>query len=196
MNTDENKEESRYFIRLPKIKSTVKTRSFFWLSFTFVTIAFFLTVAIKPTLVTIAKLNKEIKDKTLASAQLQKKIDSIVAAQDIYAKNSGNLYLLDEAFPNKSEFPKIVYFFEQIATDSGVNLTSLNIGKVDEKTPPLNFSVSVSGDYPNLKNFISKLESSRRILVLENATFSRIKKEEVFGLMLSVSGQSSFKKEN
>ncbi|PIS14734.1 hypothetical protein COT64_01090 [Candidatus Shapirobacteria bacterium CG09_land_8_20_14_0_10_39_12] len=205
MNTNENKEGSRYFIKLPKIRSTVKTLSFFWLSFTFVVIAFFLIFAIKPTLVTIAKLNKEIEDKTLASTQLQKKIDSIVAAQDVYAKNSSNIYLLNDAFPNKSEFPKIAYFFEQIATDSGVNLTSLNIEKVEEKALPakepsslqnsqLNFSVSVSGDYPNLKGFIAKLESSRRILILENTVFSRTKKEESFELTLFISGRASYEK--
>lgn len=208
MNTgtkDEYHQNRRYFVKLPRISYTAKTRSFAWLSVTIFTISFFLIVAIRPTLVTIAKLNKEIKDKTEANQQLQKKIDAIIIAQDIYTRNSDNLVLLDEAFPEKSEFPRLAYFFEQVATASGVTFKSLTferIGGVTQKgqlpsllsSLPLNFSIAASGDYLKLKDFLKELESSRRILKITEASFSRIKKGEEFELQLSVSGQASFGK--
>lgn len=195
----------RYFVSIKRITQTTKIRSFTWLSVTIFTITFFLIVAIRPTLVTIAKLNKEIKDKTQASKELQKKIDSIVAAQDIYARNSDNLTLLDEAFPEKSEFPRLAFFFEQIATSSGVVLKNLGFERIEDVNLkakdtssslalPLNFSVLTNSDYLKLKAFLKESESSRRILKIEAATFSLIKKEDSFELQLSITGQASFRK--
>ena len=195
----------RYFVRLPRIPRTVQACSFVWLSVTIFTISFFLIVAIRPTLVTIAKLNKEIKDKTEANKQLQKKINTLITAQEIYARNSDNLTLLDEAFPEKSEFPRLAYFFEQVATTSGVTLKSLNFERIGGVTPkeqgtsllsslPLNFSIAASGDYLKLKDLLKELESSRRILKITESTFNRVKKGEEFELQLSISGQASFGK--
>lgn len=210
MNTEEKEryyQNRRYFVKLPKISYSAKTRSFAWLALTIFMISFFLIVAIRPTLVTIAKLNKEIKDKTQASKQLQNKIDAIITAQDIYARNADNLALLDEAFPEKSEFPVLAYFFEQTATASGVTLKSLNFERIggatqgDKSTSslsslPLNFSITASGDYLKLKDFLKELESSRRILKIEASTFNRVKKADVFELLLSISGQASFGKKS
>lgn len=199
-----NRGNRRYAINF-KVPQTARTRSFTWLSITIFTVTFFLIVAIKPTLVTIAKLNKEIKDKTEASIQLQKKIDAIVAAQDIYARNSDNLVLLDDAFPEKSEFPRLAYFFEQISTSSGVIIKSLNFEKIGSpsnkakdtsllSTLPLNFSIIAKGDYPQLKNFLTELESSRRIIKITSTTFNQQKKDDKVELTIYISGQASFKR--
>lgn len=202
-----SQQHRRYFVKLPKIPYTAKARSFIWLSITIFTISFFLIVAVRPTLVTIAKLNKEIKDKTVAANELQKKINAIIAAQDVYTRNADNLVLLDEAFPEKSEFPRLAYFFEQVATSSGVIFKSLSFERIGGAVPgqtstaqdypsssPLNFSLSAGGDYLKLKDFLKELESSRRLLKIKEATFSRIKKGDSFELVLYVSGQASFGK--
>lgn len=197
----------RYFVGIPKGPRGSQTRSFVWLSVTVFTITFFLVVAIRPTLITIARLNREIKDKTEANEQLQKKIDTLIVAQEVYARNSDNLALLDEAFPEKSEFPRLAYFFEQTATASGVTIKSLNferIGGTSTKSQDapsssgqsLNFSFAVSGDYLRLKDLLKELESSRRILKITETSFSRVKKGEEFELQLFISGQASFGKKS
>ncbi|MGB9637645.1 MAG: hypothetical protein ACPLY7_02490, partial [Microgenomates group bacterium] len=137
MNTDikeKYQQQQRYFVRLPKISYTVKTRSIIWPAITIFTVSFFLVAAIKPTLTTIAQLNREIKDKEEASRQLQKKINALITAQENYAKNSDNLILLDQALPENSEFPALAYFLEQVATQSGVILKSLNFERIDDRT--------------------------------------------------------------
>lgn len=179
---------SHYFLDLKKIAYTTKARSLAWISLTIFTICFFLIIAIQPTLVTIAKLNKEIKDKRQACQELQKKIDSIIAAQGEFAQNVDNLPLLDEALPEKNQFPRLAYFLENLANTEGVTLNSLSFGKVeiDSKSSPkvsqnapglLSFQVGVSGDYLRLKNFLGNLETSRRLIKTENLSFSQIKSE-------------------
>lgn len=208
MSLNTENEYGRYhrsLFNLRKITQGSKNRSYLWLSLTIFTVCFFLILAIQPTLVTIAKLNKEIQDKTEASQKLQTKINSIVAAQNEFAKNSENFFLLDEALPEKSEFPRLAFFFEEIATSSGVNLNSLNFDGIEESvanpegsispgTRQLNFSVTVSGDYPKLRDFLITLESSRRILKIEKSTFNQDKKEDIVELSLSVRGQTSYGK--
>ena len=207
MNTDikeKYQQQRRYSIRLPKISYTVKTRSMIWLAVTILTVSFFLIAAIKPTLTTIAQLNREIKDKEEANQQLQKKINALITAQENYAKNSDNLILLDQALPENSEFPTLAYFLEQVATQSGVTLKSLNFERIDDRAETrkqnspstgqsFNFSLAASGEYVNLKGFLASLEASRRILTLTGSTFSKNKKNETeTELQLSVSGKASF----
>lgn len=193
---------SRYFLDLRKIAQTAKARSFAWISLTIFTICFFLIVAIQPTLITIAKLNKEIKDKKEASLQLQKKIDSIIAAQGEFAKNIDNLPLLDEALPEKSQFPRLAFFLENLASAEGVTLNSLSFGKT-EINPKidtsrknafslLNFQVGVTGDYLKLKNFLRNLEVPRRLIKMENLTFSQVKSETTKEISLLISGEAYF----
>lgn len=210
MNSGEKEQyqrSRRYFVNIPRGPRSSQTRSFVWLSVTVFTIIFFLVVVIRPTLITIAQLNREIKDKTEANEQLQKKIDALVVAQEVYARNSDNLALLDEAFPEKSEFPRLAYFFEQTATASGVTIKSLNFERIGaastkEQDAPsssnqsLNFTLSVNGDYLRLKDLLKELESSRRILKITESSFSRVKKGEEFELQLFISGQAYFGKKS
>ncbi|HUV72625.1 MAG TPA: type 4a pilus biogenesis protein PilO [Clostridia bacterium] len=194
----------RYFTNLSKGVGSKKISSFAWLSLSIFTVSFFSLMAIRPTLVTIAKLNREIKDKRLASQKLQEKIDSIIAAQAEQAKYVDFFPLLDEALPGKSEFPRLAYFFEQIASSSGVQLKTLSFERIEsdpksfQKRPLLvnsfNFTVSATGQYLTLKEFLNQLEASRRILKTETAFFEEIKKEDFSELSLRVSGQASFEK--
>jgi len=196
---------SHYFFNLKKITQSNKARSFAWISLTVFTITFFLIVAIQPTLITIARLNKEIKDKKEASSQLQKKIDTIIAAQEEFAKNIDNSQLLDEALPEKSQFPLLAYYFENLANNEGVTLNSLSFGKIEieskngakaqnKTADSLNFQVGVSGDYLKLKNFLNNLEATRRLLKSENVFFTQVKVETGKEISLLISGEAYFLK--
>jgi len=208
MNLDWKREYSQYHRYLfgpeEMTQAVEKRRSYVWLSLTIFTVCFFLIVAIQPTLLTIAKLNSEIKKKTEASQKLQVKINSLVAAQSVFAKNTDNFPLLDDALPEKSEFPRLAYFFEEMATSSGVSLNSLMFERIEELTQNpmdsallprrLKFSLKVSGEYPRLKDFLINLESSRRVLNIGTSSFSQSKKEDIVEILLFVSGQASFGK--
>ncbi len=166
-------------------------KSFAWLSLSVFTVTFFLIVAIRPTVITITKLIKEIEEKEAASLLLDKKIASLVAAQKIYAENGQRLPMLDQALPEKSEFPWLANFLDSVALSSQVELSSLSFEKINlifvpsakesEKPPThrsVNFSTNAKGDYLNLKNFVSFLEGSRRLIQIELAKVSETKKKD------------------
>jgi len=176
------------------------------------TVAFFLIVAIKPTVITITKLIKEIEEKEAASLLLDKKIASLIAAQKIYAENSQRLPMLNQALPEKSEFPWLANFLDSAALSSQIELSSLSFEKINLNLASLakqsqkpssfqliNFSTNAKGDYLNLKNFVSLLESSRRLIRIELASVSETKnknEEEInTTLQLNISGVMFFENE-
>lgn len=199
------------------IKEFTKTpqgRSFAWISLTVFTISFFLLVAIRPTLITVAKLTREIKEKREADKKLDAKIDSLVSAQKILAKNSSKISLLEEAFPDNNKFPSLAYYFEATAQNHQAQISNFTFEKIvysqnetarkKEKNPYLriNFSVSVEGEYQNLKNFIQAVENSRRIINIESAKFTKVNKEKTEtetetqkSLALTISGYAFYEKE-
>ena len=66
------------------------------------TVIFFAVFAIRPTLLTIADLIKEIEDKEDLIVQLDRKIASLSSAETEYRKFYYQLGLLDEAIPKHS----------------------------------------------------------------------------------------------
>lgn len=169
-------------VNLQRLAKDKKTRSFASLSMTIFAVSFFALVAIRPTLLTIAKLTREIKEKRSANTELQDKIKTLIAAQDEYVRNSDNIFLLDQALPRRSEFPLFAFMLEQTAFETGVELESFNFGKIfitkntapveaDAKYSKLGFTLSASGDYFKLKDFVSKLETSKRIINISKTSF-------------------------
>lgn len=192
----------RYFLNIGKVSRNAQTGSLLWLSLSIATVTILILTAIKPTIVTIAQLNKEIKDKKEASQKLQTKINSLVAAQKTYADNFDNILLLEEALPEKNEFPKLSIFLEEMASASGVQLKSLSFEKIIVKQPPspnnplvansFISSVTVTGEYLNLKEFLKGLETSRRVLVIEGSTLGLVKKSETWELSLQFTGRAAY----
>lgn len=169
-------------ISLQRLAKDKKARSFASLSMTIFAISFFAVIAIRPTLLTIAKLTREIKEKRKANVELQDKIKTLIAAQDEYVKNSDNIFLLDQALPKRSEFPLFAFTLEQMALDTGIGIESFSFEKIfitkdgiskddSAQYSKLGFSLTASGDYFKLKDFISNLETNKRIVKINKTSF-------------------------
>lgn len=196
---------ARYSNLLSSIKERSKTppvRSFAWLSFTLFIIAFFIVIAIRPTIITIAKLNKEIKDQKDLNKKMDVKIKSLVQAQQNYAKNIDLLYLLDEALPQRSEFPRFAFFLEDQATNSGITIRSISLDQFNKKESAasgsglFSFSINTEGDYLKLKNFLQTLEQSRRITQIDTAVFNQVVENDSPKLTMTVTGTVYYKPKN
>jgi len=194
-----------YFNNFQTIVKRKDLRSFGELSLTLLVISFFLFFAIKPTLVIIAGLNKEINDKQVTSENLQKKITSLVAAQTEYTQNQDRFYLIDQALPETPDFPLLIFSLEKEATTSGVSLQSISITKIELKNanktnpnpaavPSFEFNSVLTGPYENLKLFLGQLENLRRIITLDTINFGKTKatEKEVAKISLSISGRVDF----
>ena len=190
----------RYFVDIGQFYRQKKVRVYTEIVLSILTTTFFLFFAIKPTLVTITGLIREIKDKKLVSQKLEEKINSLNAAQQEYSTVQSELYLVDQALPKDSQIFLLMKQLETLAFKSGVSLEALQYspvnlkGEVEEKKPStVDFKIVLAGSYENLRNFLISLIKLRRVIILDGFGFKTKKAGE--GLSLSINAKAYFLKE-
>jgi Tfp pilus assembly protein PilO len=170
------------------------------LALTLFTIAFFVTFAIKPTLITISGLIKELEVKKQLTATLDRKIASIFTAQTVYAEAASQLPLLDEALPQTPALAVFSGQVEGLVDLRQVKLKSFSFEQfnlfgesVSEKggqggVVSYPFTIGVTGPYSSLYGFLGDLETLRRVVNMDSFGFSQTQTETGSTLTLSISG--------
>lgn len=152
-------------------------RQSLWLVLSLGLTVILLVAALKPTLVTIAGLVGDIKQQGGIEEKLDKKISAVTAAQNEYTQNQSRLQVLDEALPVGKKYAVWAERMESLAAATGTQIAGLTL--VEGK----DFSISVTGEFTNLRQFLSTLENLRRLTNIENV---QLNKES--GLTLIVNG--------
>ena len=146
-------------------------------------VVFLALFAIKPTLLTMSDLLKEIEDKQELDGQLSKKVAALGSAQSIYLDLEDRLEVLDAAIPSDPQTIKTLKMIEKIATDNSVVLGSVSLDEVPESTSvegdnfdsltrqSFTISVTAIGSYNSIKNFVSDLQNSQRTFIVDSVIF-------------------------
>jgi Tfp pilus assembly protein PilO len=161
-------------------------RIYLELTLSIFTIIIFAIFAIKPTILTVIELNNEIKSKTALVQELNTKIKNLQTAGQILQTNASDLLYLEQALPDTAKPDNLVKQFEVLALESNVKIVGISSSDViingksndkkksgDQSSIALNadelaFSISISGDYQSLINYLTKLESLRRPLKIDS----------------------------
>lgn len=178
---------NRYYISLRKVWEKPAVRRFSEVTATLFLIAFFLLVALKPTVETIFTLNKKITDAQQTEAEMTKKIADINTAMALFQSIEADLSLLDESIPSEAEADTLVDVVNQNLTKTRMGKSSYvlgtySLGKNPVKTAgPAKYSVRIisSGNYPNIINFLQNFAASKRIIAPENITISKSRDEKI-----------------
>lgn len=200
----------RYFTNIGALYQKKQVRVYTELVLSLLTIAFFAFFAIRPTLITIASLVKEIEDKQVITQKLQEKINALALAQQEYAAVSSELSLVEEALPQEPNLSLFIRQLETLTVQNGVALRTIQFGQVDLRGQPVTkpnsgekeevskatFNLAVSGDYQNLRSFLQSLENLRRFVVVSSFAFTFGEKEEAELLILNVSGNVYYLSQN
>lgn len=174
---------SRYFTDLSRFYKTKKGRVYTGIIAALIAINFFIFFAIKPTLVTIVQLVKQVRDQKELSQDMDKKITALNSAQSEYSLIENQLYLVDQALPKKPDLTILIKELEALATKSQVAIAGSRISEVqissqekpEEGKQPIKFTFTAVGDYPRLKEFMSSLSNLRRIVTIEGFSFQNNK---------------------
>lgn len=139
--------------------------------------------AIRPTLLTMSDLIKEIEDKQELTEALDKKIAALGTAQALYLSLENRLGVLDEAIPSQPQLITTLKIVEKLATDNQVVIESLSVPIIpeEEMTPsttpnlsrvPLPTTITVSGDYVAIRAYVEALRNTRRSIVVDTVSFN------------------------
>lgn len=146
-------------------------------------VLFFAIFAIRPTLLTMSDLIKEIEDKRQLDKQMAQKIAALSSAQSEYLKQQERIGVLDEAVPTGPDLVGLFKIIEKLASDNQLVITSMSVNDVPKDivgTPAfdqlerknLEFTVGITGDYASVRNFVNQLIQVRRTILIDRVTFS------------------------
>ncbi|MBI4999483.1 type 4a pilus biogenesis protein PilO [Candidatus Gottesmanbacteria bacterium] len=190
---------SRYYTALRPFLARPEARAYTMFILSLFAISFFGYFAIRPTLTTITNLRRQITDARFVDQKLQEKINALSKAQIEYEMVKPDLEVIFTALPQESKFPPFVKSLEKIASESGTSLVSLSFQTINlssleatgaAKETPIGFSLTVSGDYANLANFVRRLTDYERLVIIEKMDFST--KKEKKELYLTLTGQTFY----
>jgi hypothetical protein len=149
------------------------------------TVSVFAIFALRPTLLTIATLMKEIESKRETLEQMQAKIDKLNSAQTLYDRERSRIDILFTSIPTNPNPEVFARQIEGFSEKHGLSIAEINIGEAvilgkDTKSTSstekglsplpgeslgLNVSATYTTDldrYFSLSNFVSDFEKSRR----------------------------------
>ncbi len=139
--------------------------------------------AVRPTLLTMSDLIKEIDDKKALDRKLAQKIAALASAQTEYLSLENRLSVLEEAIPSNPDVVRDLKIIEKMASDSRVIITSVSIEELPKPIlgelpfekltrSTIVTKVNVSGDYPTIRALAENLKNSRRTFVIESISFN------------------------
>lgn len=146
-------------------------------------VLFFAIFAIRPTLLTMSDLIKEIEDKRQLDKQMAQKIAALSSAQSEYIKNQERFAALDAAIPTNPDLVGLFKILEKLASEQTIVISAMSVAEIPKPLPPdtlftqlerknLNFNISITGDYASIRNFVGELAKAQRTIVVEKVTFS------------------------
>lgn len=170
-----------------------------------VTISVFSVFALRPTILTIAELIKEIEAKEELVAKLDNKIDTITKAQILYDRGRENIQLLKKAIPASPETDTLTYQLEGLVERNNLQAQVMSIGETtilgaantnqDNSDSSIPFNIRLSGEYPTFYQFLDDIEKlSKPIRLQSTSIFStEDKKTGERRLILTLKGQTPYK---
>lgn len=162
-------------------------------------VAFFITVALRPTFATIAELNQELEESQKSLQQLESKAATLQQAASIWEKVQTKLPYIEAAIPSEAiDYQRLSQVLEVIAQEEGVVISSetmdggvlySSIAKVYEKKKSnepteLKVGIRVVGGYRQLRNFLGRVMQDERLIEIRNITITRETGEGNLGMSI------------
>jgi len=211
MRNDWRKDYVRYRSLFSHLITNYKSRAdmkvYLEVMLSLITISVFTAFALRPTILTIAQLLKDIDAKKAILVQMDAKIENLARAQSVYETERTHISLLDTAIPRMSK-PDV--FARQIEGLVGTHKVAINsfseskgviVGAPPSdttKTEPLpenalgsTFSLAVSIDVDNyqaLSSLLMDLEKLRMTQSIEEVKISKGKEKEKQKIVLFLQG--------
>lgn len=172
----------RYYRRIEPILKERKAAGYLVLILTFTTLAFFGYFAIKPTLATIATLQRDIEDSRFVNERLEEKISNLITAQESYQDITPDLPLVYANIPNAPQFSSLITALENLIAEYNASMSGLTIEPLslyssvlpDEKNTasaaaqPVHFNIELDGDYPHIVQFLERLIRINRLITIRS----------------------------
>jgi Tfp pilus assembly protein PilO len=185
----------KYLELIPDLKRE-KAQKYITIVLTLVTSIVLGLFAINPTFSTIANLQKQIDDNNFVQQKLQQKINNLAILQQKYTNIQPDLPIVNDAVPIATQIPLFVAEVQAVAKNTSLTLASFQTSEVNlsgssaEKYSSFDFTLTATGTYQNMTDFLSRITNFQRAVALKDIILST----KNGALQLSLKGTVFFKK--
>lgn len=182
---------TRNFISAPSIRKDLQefyarplARVSFELVVSIFTVILFALFALRPTLITMSELLRDIQEKQELDRELSEKISALATAQSEYSTYQAQIQALDQAILNNASLEEVAYYLESLLVESGLGVQRVAFGQIPvitkvEENPAARrvltkyqVQIVVEGDLASLQNFLARVESVKPLFSVNGWTVS------------------------
>lgn len=196
-------QDLRRYYRMPVMQTSMT------LVLSLFVMALFIVFALRPTLVSIVTLKKTITESKDTLKKLDIKVDNLQKAATQLDSIKPFLTTLNYNIPNDgAKYSPLTISIESLANQNGVKLDGETLGPTllfsriltpfnqskNQTVVTLPFTVRVTGAYPNVSMFLTKLLSMERLLIIDSVTITKEveAKTSMASVALNISGSAYY----
>ena len=144
----------------------------------FVVSVILITLIIVPAIKTFPANTREVNNKQGQINILKNKVEVLEKLVDFKTVVDEDFVLMTTAIPSESQVPQLLTQIDQISNESGLAVVSMNYTMSTVLAGEINVTLTSSGNYDQIINFLSNLERSSRIIELDNLRYGENKDME------------------
>lgn len=161
-------------------ESTEKRNSYITFAVSLLAIILLIVFAVRPTVSTILRINKEVKSKKRTTAQLQSRISAINSLDTQYKESKDKFETLQMVYPAEGGYTLLLSNIDSIVSRNGFVLSSISFddyggesyGLSTQTLSPTTLRLTVRGQYGNFITLLKDIESLPMYPVVEGVSFS------------------------
>lgn len=201
MQNDKDVTKNKYFPALPYL-TLEKSQKFFGIVLTLCALSFFGFFAIRPTVSTILKLQKEVSDNEYVFDQLEIKTKNLTELRRQYFNLQSDLPIVMSAITVQADAPILFAQIQSIAKTSNIAIKKLQNFEVEivrnDKSASKNyysysFSVAGIGSFENISKFAQTLTGMERIINIDVFSINNVAGQNSESLGFDIQGTAFFK---
>ncbi len=196
-----NPTRSRYYTYIKPVLRSKSVHEYGPLIFSLVMVSFFSIFALRPTLTTIATLQKSIEEQQTLNSSIKQKIEDLKTAKNNYlAINQDTRTKVDVLIPNDTELPSLINKIRNLAATYDASISGIQfetivldgkpqalVAKPIQKDIP--FTISLKGPYERLTQFADALPKVERNMTIDNIT---LHSDQENGLLMAINGRAFY----
>ena len=196
-----NPNRSRYYTYIKPVLRSKSVHEYGPLIFSLVMVSFFSIFALRPTLTTIATLQKSISEQQTVNNQIIQKIDDLKNARNNYlAISQETRSKVDGLVPNDTDLPALINQIRSVAQTYDASISGIQfetivldgkpqtlVAKPAQKDIP--FTISLRGSYERLVQFVDALPKTDRNITIENIT---VHSDSDNGLLMAINARAYY----
>ncbi len=180
-----NTRYSRYYTFIKPFLQNKAVKTYSSLVFSLITITFFGIFAVRPTLYAIVSLQRTLDEQHQILDSLNKKVDNLSVGKKNYQNLDPKLkQKLANLLPQNPALPIFASSLTGLAQQYQASISGLQFQPIDIEqtsqiasknatTVPVDFSLSLQGDYSQLANFLTALGHFDRLVTIQSVTFNK-----------------------